>query len=171
MWSNKILSKYHKIVIFARHLPLMSCLFVFSWYLVRFFLVSPSTLPHLIPFKIRSNSIRDGLLFPENIKRFCLLFSLQIVFDWCSWKNVTAYSLHFLRISAEGQSCCMKVTKLKDPLSVWVRSFCVSFISLWFAKIWTATMKWIECYTAHTYTTPTSTRTHTHTHTHTHTFN
>lgn len=102
MWSSKIFSKCHKILIFASHLPLIMFwpfIIFFSWYSTRFSSMSPSTVPHWRPFQIRSDSLWHGLLFLKNIE---------------VWPFVSASGLHFV--------CGLEVT---SQLSVWI-----SYVSL-----------------------------------------
>lgn len=85
--------------------------YLFSGYLTRFFSVSPSTMPHLRPFQIRSDSLWNVLLSLKNREIFSFCFSLR--FTFCQWSWVTSQlKVAFLMCFCRGAQY-MKVSKFK----------------------------------------------------------
>lgn len=107
--------------------------YLFSWYLTRFFSVSPSTMPHLRPFQIRSDSLWNGLLFLKNIEILSFVSASGLHFtSGLEWHHNSR--LHFLCVSAEGHSV-WKFQSSSFRTTVFFRSFTLRLISIQYAII------------------------------------
>lgn len=130
MWSSQIFSKCHKILIFASHPPLIMFwpfIICFQDIWLDFFSVSPSTMPHLRPFQIRSDSLWNGLLSLKNIEIFPFVSASGLHFaSGLEWHHSSR--LHFLCVSAEGHSV-WKFRSSSFRTTVFSRSFTLRLIS------------------------------------------